>query len=50
MGMPFGGLLGLVLIIAGLFLAILWILLPFAVFSIKDKLDKIIKLLEENKR
>lgn len=38
----FGGLLGLVVGIFLLVLAILWFILPFAIFGIKPKLDMIL--------
>lgn len=36
-----GGWFGLVLIVLGLIIAVLWILLPFAVIGIKSRLDEI---------
>jgi hypothetical protein len=43
------GAFGVVLIIFAILLGILWIILPFAIFGIKDKLDKQIRLLQEIK-
>jgi len=36
-----------VLAVVGVFVLVLWILLPFTVFSIKDKLDQLIALQEK---
>jgi biopolymer transport protein ExbB/TolQ len=41
-----GGIFGILLALFLLFLAILWVLLPFAVFGTKDRLDKVSKQLE----
>lgn len=41
MGEDLGGALGLIIILFGFVIAILWILLPFAVFGIKSRLDQI---------
>ena len=38
----FSGTLGMFIILFLVFLAILWFLLPFAVFGIKDRLDDLI--------
>ena len=43
----FTGITGLILIILGVFIAILWILLPFAVFGIKERLDAVVKELKQ---
>ena len=40
-----GGLLGLLLVVLLIVVAILWIVLPFAIFGIKPKLDGIAKSL-----
>jgi branched-subunit amino acid transport protein AzlD len=40
-------LLYILLVIVGVFVALLWILLPFAVFGMKEKLDEIIKELKQ---
>jgi ribosomal protein L40E len=45
----FGGALGVFLIIFLIILGILWLILPFAIFGIKDKLDTMIRLLKEIK-
>ncbi len=37
-----GGILGLIIIVFLVILGILWVLLPFAVFGVKDRLDKLI--------
>ena len=37
-----------VLFMLGLVVAVLWLLLPFAVFRIKDRLDTLIELVEKN--
>jgi len=39
-----GGGLMLIFVLLGAFILMLWILLPFAVFGIKDKLDKQLEL------
>lgn len=49
MGAAMGG-MGIFIVIFFVVLAILWICLPFAVFGVKDRLDKIIKLLEQQNR
>ncbi len=38
----FGGFLGVLLILFAAVLAVLWFLLPFAVFGIKDRLETLI--------
>jgi len=45
-----GGFLLIFGIVFGIFLSILWILLPFAVFGIKRRLDCVILLLEEQNK
>jgi len=50
MGAMFGGIFGLVIIIFLLILAILWFILPFAIFGIKPKLDKILEELDKTNR
>lgn len=45
-----GGFLLIFGILLGIFLSILWILLPFAVFGIKRRLDRVILLLEEQNK
>ena len=47
---PGVGLFGLIFIIFSIIVGILWTILPFAVFGIKSRLDKIIDLLEEINR
>jgi hypothetical protein len=42
-----GGIIVFIIFIVLIILAILWFLLPFAVFGIKDKLDKIIASLKK---
>ena len=44
---PFFSGIGLIFTILGLIIAVLWSLLPFAVFGIKQRLDKIIEELEK---
>ncbi len=39
----FSGVIGLIVILFLVVLAVLWCVLPFAVFGIKDRLDKLIK-------
>jgi len=36
-----------IIILLGIFLTIIWLILPFAVFGIKGQLDEIIKLMKE---
>ncbi len=36
-----------IMVLLGIFLAIVWLILPFAVFGIKRKLDEIINLMKE---
>ena len=50
MGAMFGGIFGLVIFLFLLVLAILWFILPFAIFGIKPKLDKIIEELDKTNR
>ena len=45
----FSGIIGLLIIIFIGALLVLWIILPFAVFGIKEKLDQMIRLLKENR-
>ncbi len=47
---PGMSLLGIIFIIFSIIVGVLWIILPFAVFGIKSRLDKIINLLEEINR
>ncbi len=47
---PGMSLLGIIFIIFSIIIGVLWIILPFAVFGIKSRLDKIINLLEEINR
>lgn len=42
--------MGILVWLLGVLLLILWIALPFAVFGIKKRLDRIIKLLEQQNR
>ncbi len=42
------GAFGGVLIIFAIIIGILWIILPFAVFGIKERLDRMITLLKQN--
>ncbi len=44
---PGFGIIGIILLIFSIIVGILWSILPFAIFGIKPKLDKIIQLLEE---
>ena len=50
MGAMFGGIFGLVIFLFLLVLAILWFILPFAIFGIKPKLDKILEELDKTNR
>ncbi len=45
----FGG-MSVVLVLFLVVLAVLWICLPFALFGVKGRLDKIIKLREQRNR
>ena len=42
------GVFGVVLFIFAIIIGILWIILPFAVFGVKDKLDTMIRYTERN--
>lgn len=42
-----GGELGVLAVLAGILLAVLWIALPFAVFGIKARMDRTNALLED---
>ena len=44
---PFFSSMGFIFVIFGLIIAVLWSLLPFAVFGIKQRLDRIIEELEK---
>jgi hypothetical protein len=46
-GQLLGSGLGLLVIVVGLVLAVLWILMPFVVFRIKDRIDITNRLLEK---
>ena len=48
--LPGMSLLGIIFIFFSIILGLLWTILPFAVFGIKSRLDKIINLLEEINR
>lgn len=45
-----GGAVLFILIVLGILITILWIILPFAVFGIKNRLDSIILLLKEQNK
>ena len=45
----FGGIIGLIILTFIGAILILWIILPFAVFGIKEKLDQMIRLSRENR-
>jgi len=45
-----GGSMGLVLVLFGLLIGVLWVILPFAVFGIKKRLDAILVELREMNR
>jgi len=45
----FGGLLGIVVVILVVIMSVLWFILPFAVFGIKDRLDRLIAEIQDLK-
>ena len=47
--MEASGAFGVVLIISAIIIGILWLILPFAIFGIKDRLDTQIRLLKDIK-
>ncbi len=50
MGALFSGIFGIVIFLFLLVLAILWFILPFAIFGIKPKLDMILQELDKTNK
>ena len=50
MGLDASGPIGVMIIAFFVLMAIVWFFLPFSIFGIKDKLDRLIALNEENNR
>ena len=46
MGELFGGMFGILLFILAIVLGVLWVMIPFLIFGIRNRLDRMLRLME----